>query len=229
MATLPRISIQRRETLPGTVRFGIVLALILSGLFLFGASPGSAQPSALGVAYLAGSQGTDGSWQSSQVRRVLATAEALRALQVLSAAPSNRASAVARLQSDPVEDTDDRARRIAVLAAEGQSVTALLAQLRADADPQGGWGLTPSYVADAYDTSLRLAAGAPPPAVGTDVLLPALSALAREQRSDGGWPCVDSLSDDSAVFCSAQALLTLAAYRSRFALTAQTGAAVSFL
>jgi hypothetical protein len=218
-----------RTFISGTVRSVTVLALVLPGLFLPGATPAQAQPVNAGVAYLAGSQAADGSWQSPQVRQALATTEALRALQVLGTAPVHRQSAVSFLQTAPVEDSDDRARRIAVLAAHGQSVTSLLSQLRSDADSGGGWGLTSSFVADPLDTSLALAAVAPQPTVGNDVLLPALSALAGAQRSDGGWACIDSSADDSEIFCSGQALLTLAAYRSRFSLTSQVNGAVGFL
>jgi len=225
MATRPRSS---RQVPSNRLRLGALLALVLPGFFL-SLAPGSAQPTAAGVAYLAGSQRADGSWQSSQVRQALATTEALRALQSLSAAPGNRAAAVSFLQAAPVQDTDDRARRLTVLAAEGQSVTALLAQLRSDADAGGGWGLTASFVADPLDTSLALAAVAPQPSVGNDVLFPALSALAAAQRSDGGWACIDSTADDSEIFCSGQALLSLAAYRSRFSLTTQLNGGVSFL
>src|SRR4051812_4557731 len=125
MATLPWRSIQSR-----TAALGAVLALL--GSFLLSVAPASAQPIPAGGAYLAGSQAADGSWQSSQVRQALATTEALRALQALSAAPANRQSAVSFLQTAAVEDSDDRARRIAVLAAAGQSVSSLLTQLRGD-------------------------------------------------------------------------------------------------
>jgi len=209
--------------------FSAFLALVLPGFFLFSVAPLSAQPATAGVAYLAGSQGTDGSWQSSQVRPVLATTEALRALQALGAAPGNRATAVSFLQAAAVEDTDDRARRLAVLAAEGQSVSALLAQLRSDADSGGGWGLTASFVADPLDTSLALTAVAPQATVGNDVLLPALSALLAAQRSDGGWACIDSSADDSEIFCTGEAVQALAPFRSRFLLTPQLAAATSFL
>ena len=81
-----------RTFISGTVRSVTVLALVLPGLFLPGATPAQAQPVNAGVAYLAGSQAADGSWQSLQVRQALATTEALRALQVLGTAPVHRQS-----------------------------------------------------------------------------------------------------------------------------------------
>ena len=218
-----------RRAAAGAFPRGVATALALLGVSLLGAARGDAQPTAAGVAYLAASQAADGSWQSSQVRRELATTEALRALQLLGAAPPNRQQAVAFLASAPVADTDDRARRIAVLAAEGQPVAALLDQLRADADPLGGWGLTAGFGPDALDTSLALAAAAPQATIGNDLLLPAFSALVGEQRPDGGWPCADTPDDDSDLFCGGQAAAAVALYRNRFVLTPQLTAAATFL
>ncbi|HSS48521.1 MAG TPA: hypothetical protein VLX28_06215, partial [Thermoanaerobaculia bacterium] len=230
MAQYPSWSrIQGRPVFPGSSRFGTFPALGVLAFLLFSAAPASSQPVTAGVAYLTGSQAADGSWASPQVRRVLATTEALQALQALSAAPANRQSAVSFLQTAPVEDTDDRSRRIAVLAAEGQGVASLLTQLKSDADSGGGWGLTADFVADPLDTSLALAAVAPQASVGNDVLLPAFSALAVAQRSDGGWACIDSTDADSEVFCAAQALLAFTPYRNRFSVATQINAAVAFL
>jgi len=203
--------------------------LFLLGGTLVGGALGNAQPIPAGVAYLAGSQGTDGSWQSGEVRGVLATTEALRALQAVNQGPAVRAAAASFLTAAPVEDSDDRARRSAVLAVEGAAVTPLVTQLLADADPhRGGWGLTPGFVSDPLDTTLALAALASQPSVGNDVLIPALSSLLAAQKADGGWPCVDA-GEDSEVFCTGEALLTLAAFRNRFLLTPQIDAAVGFL
>jgi len=192
MAIGPFCHMRRLRKALGTIHFGIALAFVLIGCLLSGASPVGAQLTDPGVVYLIGTQISDGSWQSPQVRSVLATTEALRVLQAFGAGPYSRPEAVVFLQRAPVEDSDDRARRIAVLAAEGKNVSALLAQLRSDADPAGGWGLTASFVADSFDTSLALAAVAPQATVGNDVLLPALSMLAGAQRDDGGWACADS-------------------------------------
>src|SRR5260370_32267738 len=124
-----------KRNAPVALRSGVLPALALAcAALLLGTSRGDAQPTAAGVAFLAASQAADGSWHSPQVRPELATTEALRALQVLGAAQPNRSRAVAFLQSDPIADTDDRARRIAALAADASDVTALVGQLSADAD-----------------------------------------------------------------------------------------------
>src|SRR6185436_3046889 len=85
---------QPRSVAPAAAGFkaGLVPAvaglLFLLGGTLVGGALGNAQPIPAGVAYLAGSQGTDGSWQSGEVRGVLATTEALRALQAVNQGPA---------------------------------------------------------------------------------------------------------------------------------------------
>ena len=205
------------------------LLIVLCGLLV--SLPGIAQPIPAGVAYLTGSQEADGSWESAEVRRVHSTSEALRALQAVGQAPANRASAAGFLEAEPVEDSDDRARRIAGLSAEGRSIAALVTVLLADADPEGGWGLTSGFVADPLDTSLGLSAVAAQPAADDTLLRMALTALITAQRADGGWACVESRDADleSEVFCTSQALLALTAYHTRFYLDPQIDAAVTWL
>ena len=130
-------------------------------------------------------------------------------------------------QEDPIEDTDDRARRILVLAAEGRDVAALLDQLRLDADPVGGWGLVPGFAPDPLDTGLALAAAAPGTALGDFVLLPALTYLLGAQQPDGGWACVEG--GESDIYCTSYALLGLAPYRARFFLDPQINGGATFL
>lgn len=211
-----------RRVVPGLL---MVLCGLLADL------PGSAQPIPAGVAWLGGSQQADGSWESAEVRRVHATGEALRALQAVGQAPTVRSSAADYLESAEVEDSDDRARRIAGLAAEGRSVAALVTVLLADADPEGGWGLTSAFVADPLDTALGLSAVADQPGPDDNFLRMALIALLAAQKADGGWPCVATRDGDadSEIFCTSQALLALTAYRDRFYLDPQIDSAAGFL
>jgi len=218
----PSRCIRVRHVVGRAIRAGLGGALAL-----LGPAAATAQPIPSGVAYLTGSQLSDGSWSSPQVRAMTATTEALRALQLLREAPASRLAAVARLEADPIEDTDDLARRLLVLAAEGRDVTALVDQLRRDADPSGGWGLAPGFAPDPLDTGLALAAAAPGTALGDPALLPALSYLLGAQRGDGGWGCVEG--GDSDIFCTSYALLGLAPYRARFFMDPQITAAANFL
>jgi len=208
-----------------------LLLSILISVLLAGAAPCSAQSIAAGVGYLTGSQAADGGWPSAEVRRAHATSEALRALRAVGQAPAARASAAGFLESELVEDTDDRARRILALAGEGHAVASLVAQLVADADPNGGWGLAPGFVPDPLDTALALAALATQPAVDDNLLRAALTSLLAAQNADGGWPCVVSggADSDSDLFCTSHALLALTSYRSRFFLTPQINAATGYL
>ena len=219
---LPSRCIRGGQAVGSANRVGLAAALVL-----LSSVAAIAKPIPSGVTYLTGSQESDGSWPSPQVRPVTATTEALRALQVLGVAPASRAAAVARLEEDPIEDTDDRARRILVLAAEGRDVTALIDQLRLDAEPSGGWGLAPGFAADPLDTGLALAAVAPGTALGDLVLLPALSYLLGAQQIDGGWACVEG--GESDIYCTSYALLGLAPYRARFFLDPQITAGANFL
>lgn len=179
-----------------------------------------------GVGYLAGAQAADGSWPSDEVRDLQATTEALRALQAVAMAPGSRAAAAGYLLLQPVADTDDRARRVPALGAEGAPVQALLQALLGDVDPHGGWGLNGRFVADPLDTALALQATAPSVLVDA-VQVPALSTLLAAQKADGGWPCVRG--GDSDLYCTSQAVLALAPYRSRFFLDPPIDSAVGFL
>src|SRR5689334_13643949 len=106
------------ESRPRRVAAGCLVAL---GLLLAGAARAGAQGIPAGVAWLTGHQQADGSWGSNEVRGVHATAEALRALQAVAQAPGNRSAAAGFLETAAVEDSDDRARRIVALAAEGRN------------------------------------------------------------------------------------------------------------
>jgi len=201
--------------------------LFLLGGWLAGTS-GDAQGIPAGVAYLTGSQQAGGSWESAAVRRVHATGEALRALQAVGQAPGARSAAANFLETEPVEDSDDRARRVVGLAAEGRSVGGLVTALLADADPNGGWGLTSGFAGDPLDTALGLSAVVAQPAADDSLVRAAVISLLEGQRADGGWPCIES-GEDSEIFCASQALLALSASRSRFYLDPQINVAVGYL
>ncbi len=199
-------------------------------LFLVWASfstPAQGQPSTDGAAFLAANQQADGSWLSLQVRPEQATTEALRALRASGLEAGARAAAATLLDTEPALDTDDRARRLAPLAAEGRDVAGLLVVLTADASDRGGWGLSADFSADPLDTALALAAVASQPTVGNAVLLPALGYLVSVQNTDGGWPCVaGGLSE---IFCTSHAMLGLAGYQSRFAVLSDLDEGAAYL
>ena len=219
MSAIERGSAQGRSTLFATLAGGLVALLCA-------AAPAAAQPEVAGAGYLTDTQQADGSWQSPAVRSDHATTAALDALQALALAPAARSAAADFLELQPVTDTDALARRALALAAEGRDVAPLIDLLLGDADPGGGWGLTPQFVADPLDTSLALGPLASTAAADA-VVVPALSALLAAQAPDGGWPCVTG--GDSEIFCTSQAILTLARYRGRFYLAPRLDVASTFL
>jgi len=179
-----------------------------------------------GAQFLRASQEADGSWSSEGVRRVQATSEALRLLQQVGDASGARAAAAGFLDAAPIEDTDDLARRIAVLAPEGRDVSALVARLTSELR-EGGWGLLPEFAADPLDTALALIALAAAGAGDGEAAFSGLVSLVGAQNDDGGWPCVAQGASHTP--CTAQALLALAAYRSLYQLDRPVATGVAFL
>ena len=165
-----------------------------------------------GIAFLSGTQQDDGSWISPKVRQSQATAEALRALQDLEAEGAARMAAAAFLSESEFEDTDDLARRIEVLAIEGNDVAPLVSLLVGSSVLEGGWGLLPNFSSDVLDTALALTALASRSGA-EETVQRGLSALLQAQ-SAGGWSCISG--EDREIFCSAQALSALSSYRTRF-------------
>jgi hypothetical protein len=208
-------------------RLGRAAAGVLAALALLIPAVAAAQPLDRGAAYLQSSQAADGGWESPRVRPAHATAEALRALQTLSTGTAARSAGAGYLLASPAEDSDDLGRRIDALAAEGRNVEALATELAAAADPFGGWGLFPGLVAEPLDTSIALAALASRPTADAGLLNRGLGALLAAQRAGGGWACVDG--GDSELYCTAQALLALAPFRTRFFLGDAPARAGAFL
>ena len=210
-----------------TVLTGLLAAaLLLTPGLLPG--PAAAQSIDQGVDFLVASQRADGGWSSPEVRSLHATTEALRALQAVGRAPASRSAAADLLEVEPVQDTDDRARRLGVLAAEGRDATAdlMAGALLAAARSEGGWGLLPKFRSDPLDTALALRALAD--RSGSDLLFfTALDRLLGLQRDDGGWPCVDE--GDSEIYCTSHVLRSLVPFRGLFFLDPEIDAGARFL
>ncbi len=188
---------------------------LLGGALL--AAPIGAQES-LGIGFLEASQQADGRWESGEVRATQATTEALRALQELASSAGARAAAGDHLTLTPIEDSDDRARRIVALGREGRDVSALAAALANDAAAQGGWGLAARYGRDPIDTALAFEAFADRPVLALPELSEAFLAFLSQQNADGGWPCVstDDPPADSEVYCTGIALSALSRFSGQF-------------
>ena len=208
----------------------LATALALCSLIAL-AAPATAQPVANGVAYLVAGQAADGGWDSGQVRREAATAEALRALQATGSAATARAAGADLLALGLATDTDAVARSLLALAGEGRDVAALTTDLATTSRPRGGWGLTTEFSADPLDTALALEALADRPGVDPELVRQGLTRLLASQRDDGGFPCVESGDDDpdSEIYCTSQAVLALTRYRGAFYLDLQIGEAAGYL
>ena len=204
----------------------------LACLLVAFALPAAAQtPIGDGVAYLVGAQAADGAWDSGVVRRGVATAEALRALQAVGDGALARGAGADFLEIGLDGDVDALARTLLALAGEGRDVTAQVGELVGFAAPRGGWGLTAEFSADPLDTALALEALAGRPEADGDLGRDALTRLLAAQRDDGGFPCVTSGDDDadSDLFCTAQALLALTRYRGTYFLDPPIGEAADHL
>jgi hypothetical protein len=203
--------------------------LILGGVLLAGAA--QAQTEARGVAFLLAHQEADGRWNSAEVRSTQATTEALRALQDLGLSFGARAAAGDYLSLAPIEDSDDRARRIVALGLEGRNVALLAADLAAAADSQGGWGLATRYGRDPLDSALALEAFAQQPVLLLPEISEAFLAFLSLQNADGGWPCVTvpGMPADSEIYCTGLATSALARFGGQFYVDPQIARAVSFL
>jgi len=207
----------------------IAWGLLLGAVLLAGAA--QAQTEARGVAFLLAGQAADGRWNSAEVRSTQATTEALRALQDLGISSGARVAAGDYLSLAPIEDSDDRARRIVALGLEGRNVAPLAADLAAAADSEGGWGLAERYGHDPLDSALALDAFAQQPVLSLPQLSEAFLAFLSLQNADGGWPCVTvaDMPADSEIYCTGLALSALTRFGGQFYVEPQTALAVSFL
>ena len=139
----------------------LAFATLACLLFAFAPAAAAQTPIDSGVAYLVDSQAADGSWDSSVVRRGVATAEAVRALQAVGDGALARGDAADLLATGLDGDVDALSRTLVALAGEGRDVSAQVGELVSSAAPNGGWGLTAEFSADPLDTALALERGAP--------------------------------------------------------------------
>ncbi|MEP7009964.1 MAG: prenyltransferase/squalene oxidase repeat-containing protein [Acidobacteriota bacterium] len=208
---------------------GITGGLFLGGVML--AAAAAAQTEARGVAFLVAGQAGDGRWNSAEVRPTQATTEALRALQDLGIPSGARAAAGDFLSLAPIEDSDDRARRIVALGLEGRNVASLAADLATAADSEGGWGLASRYGNDPLDSALALEAFAQQPILALPELSEAFLAFLSLQNADGGWPCVTVADQpaDSEIYCTGLAVSALARFGGQFYVEPQIARAIAYL
>lgn len=198
------------------LQFAYLLACLLAAAGTHAATPAQIDDArAKGLAWLVKNQKGDGSWQAHASLKVQSSAVALSALR--NAGITNAESYAAGLSwltNAEAGSTDAQSRQIAELAQAGAATSAKVAVLQAWQSYQGGgWGTYKQHYPSAYDTALAteavvLSGYATAPAELTLM-------LTDRQHADGGWGYGEEAT--SRLISTAQAVLTLARYRSLLA------------
>src|SRR5437899_2479069 len=147
-------------------------------------------------------------------------AEAAQTLKTLSTLPANLVDAIA---GETEGNTEYLARRIASLAFDGRDASALVVELSARQNSDGGFGGGPGYDSNALDTGWALIALKSAKAFAA--VSPALGYLILAQASDGSY----SAAGRSDVESTAVVVLALGLYASQFESFAAISRAVLYL
>ncbi|MDX2000453.1 MAG: CARDB domain-containing protein, partial [Thermoanaerobaculia bacterium] len=141
------------------------------------------------LTWLREQQATEGFWQDAPSTRVRDTAVVLPILDQLDATFVGQGAALGWLGSEPKPSADDRARTAVALTALAADAAALRAELLANQNADGGWGLGAGYGSGPLDTALAVQAlaGRPTSEVPPAKLAAAVAFLVASQGSDGGW------------------------------------------
>ena len=179
-----------------------------------------------GVAWLQARVQADGSLQdeaASLATALQARSEAAAALRLSGPVPAALVDAIGAHADD---DTEALARRIDVMKAAGRDASALLAQLKARQNPDGGFGPHAEHDSTVIDTAFALEAlaVADPAAIG--IAGGAIGFLISRQAADGGFHHSSDVSDHYNTVLATHALWR---YRGTFALGDPIGRARLFL
>lgn len=157
---------------------------------------------------------TDGSWGATEAVKYLDTSEAALALRAYNQLTPSYYGALTWLQNHSPENADYRARRVLVLAANGNTVSDDLNYLASiehtQASGQTGFGLSFVYLGSALDTALALQAYQQA-AQAEDTTAVAWLKAAQLTGSDSGWSVAEESTSDPAT--TAHVLLALIGYR----------------
>jgi Tol biopolymer transport system component/flagellar hook assembly protein FlgD/fibronectin type 3 domain-containing protein len=140
-----------------------------------------------GVRWLMNNQKPDGSWVDLGQTAERDTAETLAVLKDFTAAQANWTSGLQWLNNANSENTDYRARKISALLKAGQDATALIGELVARQNQDGGWGSGKAYMSNATDTARVLRSLAEAGGSAQSAVEKAVAYLKTRQNSDGGW------------------------------------------
>ncbi len=140
-----------------------------------------------GVSWLMANQQAGGFWQDNPETVDLATAAGVQSLSKFPVAAQSVQSAAAWLAAGQSANTDYLARKIEALAAGGQDVSLLVADLKALQNSDGGWGSASGYLSNPVDTALALGALHAAGETSGFAITNAVTFLQSAQNSDGGW------------------------------------------
>ncbi len=157
-----------------------------------------------------------------------ATSEVLRTFVLMG--ESNQPTVPVALQfinSESFHNTENLSRKIIVNNRLQQDTSALLAELRAMQNVDGGYGELHSYDSTSLDTAYALQAFAELGDTSSSSVQEAVVFLLLSQAGDGGWHVGNN---ESSVFVTANVVQALTSYKSRYVGVAQAlNAAVTFL
>lgn len=179
-----------------------------------------------GVTWLMNHQQADGSWTDFSLTTERDTAESAAALQLFPVALQASQAGFAWLGSNSSANTDYLARRIEASVQAVSDSSALVQELLARRNRDGGWGSNRNFISSATDTALALKALAVAGYSDATVTGPAIAYLQGAQNADGGWSGDDAF---STIQPTASVLSVFNYYRKSTALDTNLTRAVAFL
>ncbi|WP_054692802.1 CARDB domain-containing protein [Geotalea toluenoxydans] len=179
-----------------------------------------------GSKWLVSHQQADGSWTDYSLTSERDTAEAVSTLQLFPLAQQQFQAGLQWLNQTASSNTDFLARRIAATIKSGGDATALVQELLALRNVDGGWGTGRSFMSNAPDTALALKALAAAKYADQQVISKGIMYLQKMQASDGGW---SSGTTTSLIQPTASVLNVLSAYRKDYSLENSITSAMTFL
>ncbi len=222
----------------GRGNIGLPLSSILRALvpvllsLVFLTSFGARADTAAGVNWLLDQTQTDGSIAGSQdlATPTQATAETLRAFQVLDVSDPAATAARDFLNAEAHHNTEYLARKIIAEVDAALDPGALVSELLGHQHTDGSFGDRPGYDATIFDTALAVEALALAGQTNSTQAGFAVGYLLNQQNADGGWGLSrHAPNDSSSVFVAALTLNALAPYRQVYNIETALSAATDLL
>lgn len=197
------------------------------GLLLPSVTPRTLPPNIdSGVTWLMAQQRANGSWYDISLTTERDTAEVVATLQRFPSALQAYQAGSVWLGGTSSDNTDFLARRLEALGRAGADTTALVNELLANRNGDGGWGAGKNFLSTPVDTALSLKALSVTNYADASVTAKAIAYLQATQNGDGGWSGDDAL---SSIQPTAAVLSAFVALRDRYALDSSITKARVFL